>query len=581
MFEQSGCRLLVGAKRQVSWSRLVAICGLAVMTSCGGGTSSSGSANATASDLGAVDVLIADAPRDDLTAFEVTVTAVSFLCSDGTETDNILAAPQALDLLDLSSQSAFLQGLELPTRALDAARVRFDPIDVLARDLLGQEVPVQVIQSEVIAELEDALTPDPKAPQQVLIHVNLLHSLELDADGSYLFDPVVELLPATHQERELSGLHGIIMNKNLADRQFTLALRHRDHDLEFGRLQIQLDDDTVAIDEQGRSRRNAGFLSSVRRSDRVVVYGRLVAPGVVRARLVIAKAHDRGLVTIAGIVTEVDLASEALQLQIQRIEQGRHWALPVLRRLGSFPEITVSIDSSLIILDKPDPRVGTAADIQVGHRAAFNFLDFDGAPFSARRVIVDDEGVRYWGRIVDDTAMPGALTMNLHPLSVPVRADLVESGLTDVTVTFDGDERVRLNVFDRPTVDVELLQESHAVTVRGSYQGPPDAPMVAAQTAVIRPGGLLGEVTAMDPAGSLIVSVIELRDSFGGDDPVGEVTVNLVDSVRVLGDARSEDELFDLFAGLSADQSLQIRVYGLNDGSGDLLIWELFATVIG
>ncbi len=556
---------------------------LAAVTACGGGGSSGGGDSTTAvttADAASIDLLIGDAPVDELSSFEIEVLAAHLVRPDNSETDNVLASSRMVDLLDLVSKSALLRVATTEADVYDGVRLVFDPDSVEARDLAGEVVPVQVLTADATAVLDEALELEAAERTRLHLDVDLDESLSEDGSGGYLFDPEVVLTVRDDPELPLDGLHGRIREVKERRGQLVVAIHDPDSDTDIGHLTLEVFDRTLLLDE-GKPVTARQFFNTASPGDRFAADGKLMRGGILKASYILLREDRRPEAEVSGLVTDLNSANQQLTLQIRHIERGRSPLKRALRRLGAPNEITVSFDLARILLKGETPRMGTGDDLAIGQRVRIDLGPLaSGMPFPAQWIVVDDEGLRFHGTVADGQSIPADFDITLHPRDVAVRAGLVESEDTPVAVLLDGTETIYLKFQGHPELELEQILPGQHLRVTGDYGGTPTEPEVNADSIRVRPGRLDGEVEAWDPVEqSLTVAIDKIGDPFGGDPLDEKVVIHLADGVVVKRDATTVDELFELLEKLTDDDEAEVHVTGIGDGLGDVVAYRVIIDV--
>lgn len=557
---------------------------LPLAAGCGGGGGGSDS-GATATS---VELLVGDAPVDDLSSFELTLTGLFLTEQGGGETQNLLTAARSVDLLALVTRSALLEVHAAPAGTYESARFAFDDASLVARDLAGAPVVVTPTASGAAADFAAPLTIATGERARVHFELPLAGTLtdDLANPGQLIWTPALLVTDRRGEEEPLDEVHGVVAREFPDDSRLRIALQDRDTDARHGELTLRLSPATVLLDDDGDPfATERAFFAFTRSSDRIEASGVLAADGLFDADLVHVERDTGGgnddVARLHGTVTDLDLAGDALTLRIRNVAFGKSVVDPVLAGLGDPAEIEISYAGAEIKLRGADPRGGDETDLAVGQTVKIDFTTFVSEPFPAHEVEIEDEQAEYEGTLVDASGLPGSCVIHLEPHDPAVVAGLVDSSTTDVDVLLDGSERLWLHLRGEPEIDVGLLADGLRVKVRGDLSGSSSAPTLTASSIRVEPGELRGTVTSVNQSiGTFVVDVDSLDDSFGGAPLPDPVTFRLDAAAFFSGDATDASSFFALFAALGSGESLDVRVAGIADGLGGALTWSIEANVV-
>ena len=97
-------------------------------------------------------------------------------------------------------------------------------------------------------------------------------------------------------------------------------------------------------------------------------------------------------------------------------------------------------------------------------------------------------------------------------------------------------------------------------------------PTITADDVRIRPGRLDGSVSSVNPAAStFVVALDSVGDPFGAGVLNDPVICGFATAVMIERDAVSIAEFFALFDALQAGETLDVRLFGVSDGSGGII----------
>jgi hypothetical protein len=109
---------------------------LALATGCGGGGGNGAGATTSA------DILLTDAPVDELLSFNILVNEVRLYDAVGERSENLLNGSMRVNLLSAATQLAWLVSKPVPSGTWHGIELRYDPLVVDARLLDGTPASV-------------------------------------------------------------------------------------------------------------------------------------------------------------------------------------------------------------------------------------------------------------------------------------------------------------------------------------------------------------------------------------------------------------------------------------------------------
>jgi len=559
-------------------ARLASICALAssfaLFQACGSGDITptpgvidddpGGGGAATSS----VDVLLGDAPIDELFAFRATVESLRFDLDGGGATQNLLVAPTEMEFLGLQDVLGWLSSTQLAVGTYTGVRVGFSPGSYVALDTLGNSVAVDASADELAVSFASPVVLVANGYARIEVDLDLVESL----DGSVGSAPI-SFAPegsATVSDGSDAGalddVRGVV-SEVLGDGFRMDAFVDDDLGVPLGSIQVRVGDAAALFDVGGAAFNGAsGLLASLLISSSVVeVKGSLGASGVLDAERVEIVDQGGGV----GLVNQVELVGRVtslgmgdLTLLIQQIEQGAALFDSVL---GSASSAQVAFDASTnFLLAGSTP--GSSADLAVGQRLKVRFDAFVGAPFSAARIEV--QSAPFTGRITDVSGVAGSsqFVMRLGAGDPAISGGLVDTINTDVTVDFASAD-VALDSAGKPALDPARLLVGLSVQVEGEISGASSAPTLSAERVSVRAGRLRGEVILSDSgARRFTVLATELQSAFGAGEVLGNVDAFFLDSTVLEGDASLEADFFALLDGADTDEVVTVELEGLGNG---------------
>lgn len=542
-------------------SPLLAALLLFLPSACSSGSSGGGPAQ--------VDLLLGDAPVDELLSFELTVDSLRLQDPGGTFTPNLLAAPVRLEFLGLQETFAWVASAAPPKGTYSAVEVRFETTSVEARAQDGSSVTVTVLSDTLSASLPAGSQLD-SGYARFLVDLDLRESLSGDVGlGAITFDPSGSAtLRDGGEDARIDEIEGVVQSLDRSARRLVLdAYADGNPALSLGDVVVQLSDATLLLDDQDQLIPDEQtFLDGlVLGTTLLEVHGDLTSAGRIDAtRIEVEDAIGGGntVARIEGLVLAVDPGT-SFELLIREIEKGQSLVQSVLGGLGNPASITVAYDAATVFFTDSGSLTGPEV-LAAGQELKVKFAEFTAEPFLATAVELEDVEPELQATSVDVAGLPSTIVVHVDDDEPALLSGDVASSTTDVVVTIasaalvlDVDEEIDLAPADLLTgLDLRL---------RGALSGPPTAPTLAATRVEVRPGELdEATVTASDPASSTFTtSGGELDEPFGGPTTAGPFTVEIEPGCAFTGDATSEAAFHALVAGLGAGDTLLVEVEGL------------------
>ncbi len=544
--------------------------------SCGGGGGGGGGSNAPA----AVDVLIRDAPVDDLSSFSITVAELRLLDGLGAPSANLLSAPVTLELLGLQTSSAWVASVAPPTGTWSGLRVAFTPGSSVARADDGTPVAVTEAATTFDAAFSAPVVTGATGYDRLVVDVDLASSLAGNVTAPpILFDPEGTVASSTGSE-PIDEIKGIVQAIAAGNSELTIdAFADGDLSLPLGEVRVRVSGSTLLLaDDDLPFASTAAFFAALVPSQTLLeVHGQLGNQGVVQATRIEIEDQDGGVssssvVEIEGRIVGLDTMTSTFDLLIQEIEKGGAIANPVLSGLGNPATIAVTYDAMTVFIEDESNQLLTSALLAVGVEVDVKFPTFINPPFAASEVEVDDGEIDYEGFVVDTSGLPQSMTIQLKASDTAVQAGLVASSSTDVVVDTSS-APFTLDVDDDPSLSPSEVQVGLRVEVKGTLSGPPSAPTIDATEVEVRPGKLEGTVMAVNPGlGFFQVGVSSIDDPFASNVTSGPIDV-LIDGAAIFdGDAESQAAFFELFAGLQSGEELEVEIEGIGSGNANEIV---------
>ena len=511
-----------------------------------------------------VDLLLRDAPIDDLAAFRATLESVRLERVTGGSTDRLVTTPVELEFLGLRDRACFAASFELEEGAYAALRLRFAPGSPRAFDLGGREVEVRGGELFVVP-LDQALELEGEPYVRLEVDLDLRASLSGDvAAGSIDFDPTGSVLATNGSVPvRVEGMDGLVTARDLTDGSLVVdAMVGDGRTAPLRELRVRTDPATLLVGYDVREAFDvAPFLANLSPGASVVeIDGWLGAGGALQAARV--ELEDQNGLSGNRFAVELEalvigrLGPTVLEVVVRETTRGGDL---VELLLAGQPEPVLRVVLDPITLLTTSEGVGReAADIELGDALELKLFALGGALLQPRRAVVT--------RVASLSAVRRAATDVSG-------ADVSGTGAWQ-TDALD----VRLDVAHRPQLSgatrEAALERSPGLVATTSTA--PDVVLVRPVRASA--GGVLDAVH--DPAGrlrGLRVASLEIRAGFGGhgafvEGAVGPAALELVDALRVHGDAASRAEL----EALLSEGEVVLELAGLPGAEAfSLEVWEV------
>lgn len=514
------------------------------LTACGGGGGSGGASGAT------VDLLIGDAPADDLLAFTATVASARLQRDDGTFTGN-LAEDLEVEFLSLQTTLAFLAHGRVPPGTYTAVEVSFVPGSYSALSDDSRPVVVVSTADTYLAPLPAPLTVAPGQYFRFSIDLDLFASLSGSVgNGTITFSPGGSCRSDDgSSEAAIDEVKGRVVSTDvLASTLVVDAFIGRGGSVPLGRISVHVNPSTLLLDNDGGTLTEAQFFAGLGTTPLLEIHGNLAAGGTIEATRIeyedsFGGGGGGGRVRIEGKVD--DLGSGQLALRIRRIKDGEAIAGPVLAGLADPSVIDVTFDGATQFVFDSGALTDSNA-LAVGQEVKVRFCSFTSSPFPGCQVEIDDTP-GFTAELGGHVASGSDLVVHLDPQDAAVTAGLVADGATPVALEL-GDAPIVLNLpgdVHLTTADLTpgLLMEPH-----GQLSGDPSAPVLAVERLVVRPGFLEGATLAdvALAAGNLVVDGGSFVDPFGRTVTPGPLLVWVESACTIEGAASDLAELAEL-----------------------------------
>src|SRR5687767_13710793 len=122
------------------------------------------------------DVVLTDAPHEDLLYLRAELESVVLEREDGSLTSNLLGAPLQVDLLSLSGLFEWVASSGIGSGTYSAVRLGFDPGQFAGADNVGTPVIITPLSSLLRAAFELPFTVDPETYARFEVDFDLLSS---------------------------------------------------------------------------------------------------------------------------------------------------------------------------------------------------------------------------------------------------------------------------------------------------------------------------------------------------------------------------------------------------------------------
>lgn len=550
--------------------------------SCGGGSSDGGGSSAAAR----TDILLGDAPADDLLAFRGTITDLRLDDDVGGQTPNLLSGNVAQEFLGLQTNFAWLSNKALPPGNYTTLRMTFLAGSMSARRNDGVEVAVNMVSNALVTPFTTPLVVSGASYARVVVDLDLTRSLtgsigtpplQFDPQGSSEYDSGVS-------EAAIDEVKGVVSSVDASANTFVIdAFVDDDGAVPLGPVTVSVGAGTTLVQDDGAlfSSHSLFFASLVPGATFLEVHGGLLN-GMIQATRVEVEDNAAGggngnLVKIRGRVLDLGPGNE-LEMSIAEVDDG---ASIVAAAFGGQVPATLHVNwdaSTVFFLEEHAPT--TSDSLAIGQEVHVKFPVFDNPPYLASRIEIEDEDVHFEGLVTSAAGLPASFVMHLEPDDPAILSGEVASTSTDVLVDL-GSSTVFLDVEGKPSVPSAAILSGQKVEPEGTLSGPPTAPTIAAVKVKIFAGRLDdATVSEADRANHTFHATGgELDDPFGGGITAGDLDVLIAAGAEFTGDANSEAQFFDLFDGLQAGETLVVEVRGIGTAASTIQGFEIDARV--
>jgi hypothetical protein len=478
----------------------------------GGGSSSQASAN--------LDVLLTDAPTDELLSFNVTIESVRLYDADGERTENLLSGTVRVDVLGAATQLAWLVAKPVPTGTWQGVELSFDPLSVDARLLDGSQASVTVLGDLLEADFAMPLVLAADGYQRCIVDFDLNESLTGDGASGFVLDPIGSSFAEEDASDpiDIDDITGIVRSIDTVHHRITIdAWVDDDCDVLLGSLEVSVPVSALLQNDSGEvfADRSSFYAALSANTSLVEIHGAMVNGYIEASRIEIEDEAGAGDdVRMRGVVIGVDALGSSFTMVVAEVKEG---SALVESALESIPATqTVHWDAGTMFMVDDGERVNPSA-LSVGMEVDVRFLQFQNAPFLASRVEIESEGNEYEGTVSDDAGMPLSFELDLPPL-----APLIQSGDVSgpIHVSLLAQPDVWLDAGVNPALPAFWIQAGQRVEVRGQLTGSsPSSRELPATEIRIKPGEAEGSVIGgIDTLAGLELYALveEFDDPFGG-----------------------------------------------------------------
>lgn len=526
---------------------------LALFSACGGG-GGGGGGGVTA------DLLLGDAPVDDLLSFSAVVQSVRLQRDDLTFTGDLIGSLE-VEFLGLNGAFAFLSKERIPAGTYVAVEIGFAPGQYHARADDGSPVTIVASDDAYLAALPAPLTVANGDYVRFTVDLDLASSLSgTVSSGSVDFGPSGSCDSNDGSEdAPIDEMKGTVVSSDSGARTVLVDGRVGNPAVSIGRVSVHVGDGAVLLDNDNAPLSVTSFFAAIPAGTLLEIHGNLSTGGTVEATRI--ELEDAGggnsVARIAGLVNSV--GSGTFELQIAEIKDGEALVEGVLDDLGNPAAIACTFDGGTsFVFDSGG--LTTSASLAVGQEVKVRFGAFASSPFPASEVEIDDTP-GFTGTLTG--AGPGTLRLSLAAGDPAVRAGRVAGG-TELVVEL-GAAPLVLDVPGAPRLEARELALGLTLEPHGHLGGTASAPVLAAERVLVRPGFLRhARLASLAPTGDdLALDGGEFVDSFGRTVTPGPLRVWLEPGCTFGGDARSADELAAL---VRQGARLELDVRGLGNG---------------
>lgn len=539
---------------------------LALAAGCGGGGGGGSSGGSTTS----ADILLTDAPVDELLSFNILVNEVRLYDGAGERSENLLNGSMRVNLLSAATQLAWLVSKPVPSGTWHGIELRYDPLVVDARLLDGTQASVRVADDRLAAAFPAPVVFAAAGYQRVVVDFDLAASLSYGTGGfDYDLDPQGiangDDDPAT--PIEIDSIVGRVKGVDSANNLLSIdAWSDDDRTVLLGTLQVQLEPGDILQDDDGAAFPSlSSFYAAIAPNATFVeVHGAMTAAGTIdatRVELDDGVGGGESVVRIDAVVQSINLGASTMQVVVAEVDKG--FSLVSGAFGGSIPaSFTVAWDAQTYF-GYGDGAATTAASVVAGAEVDLRFASFPvGGPWTAARVELEQEGAEYEGTVsnIDDLLIGGSFQITL-----PANSPLILGGtvVNPLTVQLDSGAYIWLDCGSEPDASPAAIQLGQRVNAKGTISGGPAGAVVDSGEVRIKPGratafALIG---APDDGYYSVLAFIDEYDSPFGGSVGGDPELRFFEQTVYEGDVSSLAELQDAIESDAA--TIELRIEGI------------------
>lgn len=546
---------------------LLSLGALALAPACSGGGGGSGGVTA--------DVLIGDAPVDDLLSFSAVVQSVRLQRDDLTFTADLVNSLE-VEFLGLNGALVFLAHGRIPEGTYVAMEIGFTAGQYKAkRGSDSADVVITPTANLYLAPLPVPLVVVNGDYARFTADLDLLASLSGDAGtGSLAFSPSGSgSSDDGSEDAPIDELKGPVQSADLLTRLVVVdGFVGPQSSIHLGNIEVHVGDTATLLDNDNMPLTVTQFFAAALPGTFLEVHGNLSLGGTVEAtRIEIEDGLGGGggssVVRIEGILT--DVGASDFSMRIRRIKDGESIAQPIIDQLLDPNSLDVTFSgSTLFVFDTGG--VTDSSALQVGQEVKVRFNTFATSPFPASEVEIDNTP-GFHGTLGGPVAQGHALSLQLADGAATSGLALPGGGELRLDL---GSAPILLKLHGQPALDAADLRPGLLVEPHGALDLATGTLRV--ERMLVRPGFLEGARPASPSAaaGDFVVDGGRFVDPFGNEVTPGPLRVRPVEGCEFLGDAGSAAEFFErLGSGVPAGAT--VDVFGLGDGTNAIRAYAL------
>lgn len=510
------------------------------------------------------DLLLTDAPADELAYLRAVVDSFELELEGGGFTADLLDGNVAVDILRLEGLANWLARTTLPEGTYVGARITFDGLafggdvyEAAAPD--GTGVAVTPTSNVLLVSFPTPVVVAAGSYTRFTVDFDVNASVSGDAASGIAVDPRgVGLIDTGSVTFDIDDIKGLVASFDANARTLVVAAyADGDLDVPIGNVLVTTTLNTLYIDEDEDDFASpASFFGElVAGQSRVEIEGQLVGSTVQATKIEIDddlaqpgadEVELRGIIVALNGTTDFDLLWT-------EVEQGQT-AFQNAFAPGSPPAVLtgIQIDANTRIELESDQIVDATA-LAVGQEVEVKFEVFGQAPFTADEIEIEDEFPELTGVIADTAALPTSFELTLDVGQSALTGGAVDPGapvtvlLTGASIVYDED--------DGPALQTGDLSVGLRVEVRGALSGVSNDPDLAADRVEVEAGELEGAIVAsLDEANSSFTTTGGTVDApLGNNLSAGPLTIVIEPQCVFVGAATSASAFFALGTGIEVD----------------------------